>query len=138
MAISSEDYKLMCKIREQPMEWKKLSKEEQLRAQSLIKRNLVCEECRNPRPIDGSWLGDFYLAGYIDTDCYLHLTVPEGVDALEDFAKSLHKEAKQEKQQRFENKISVAGVLVSFVTFIFGLIVEHFMGIVGFVVDLLG
>lgn len=38
-------------------------------------------------------------------------------------------QAKQERQQRFENKISVANVLVPLFTFVLGLIVEHFDGV---------
>lgn len=38
-------------------------------------------------------------------------------------------QAKQERQQRFENKISIANVFVPLFTFVLGLIVEHFDGV---------
>lgn len=53
--------------------------------------------------------------------------------------KALENEAKQEaeskRQQRFENKISVLNVLVPAVTFVLGLLVEHFSGLVEWVVS---
>lgn len=44
--------------------------------------------------------------------------------------------AKQEKQQRFENKIAVANLLVPFITFILGILTEHF-GIIELLIELL-
>lgn len=41
-----------------------------------------------------------------------------------------HQQAKTERQQRFQNKVSVASVLVPFVTFLLGLIIEHWVGVV--------
>lgn len=65
------------------------------------------------------------------------LTV-EGEDALLDFENMRQKESDKKRQQRFENKISVLQVLVSLVTFILGLIVEHFSGITGIILQLFG
>ena len=65
------------------------------------------------------------------------LTV-EGEDALLDFENMRQKESDKKRQQRFENKISVLQVLVSLVTFILGLIVEHFSGIIGIILQLFG
>ena len=39
--------------------------------------------------------------------------------------------AEQERQQRFDNKIAVLNLLMPLITFVLGLIVEHFAGIVG-------
>ena len=47
-------------------------------------------------------------------------------------AKITSYEAKQEKQQRFENKIAIANLLVPFITYILGILTEHYTGIIGF------
>lgn len=44
-------------------------------------------------------------------------------------------EAKQEKQQRFENKIAIANLLVPIVTYLLGILTEHFAGIVELIVQ---
>lgn len=61
--------------------------------------------------------------------CYIRLT-SAGMLALQkesEMAADMSRQnAKQEKQQRFENKIAVANLLVPFVTFILGILTEHF------------
>lgn len=47
-------------------------------------------------------------------------------------AKIARDEAKQEKQQRFENKIAIANLLVPLITYILGIITEHYAGIMNF------
>lgn len=44
--------------------------------------------------------------------------------------------SKQESQQSFDNKISVASLLVPFVTFILGLLVDHYTDLVSFLLSL--
>lgn len=44
--------------------------------------------------------------------------------------KEAEQEAKNERQQRFENKISVLNLLVPLITFVIGLFVEHFAHII--------
>lgn len=44
--------------------------------------------------------------------------------------KEAEQEAKDERQQRFENKISILNLLVPLITFVIGLFVEHFAHIV--------
>lgn len=41
-----------------------------------------------------------------------------------------HDKADSKKQKRFENKIAVLNLLVPFVTFILGLLAEHYVGII--------
>lgn len=65
------------------------------------------------------------------------ITIPGRV-ALQEFEQRLEDHRKQARQQSFQNKVSVASVLVPAVTFILGLIVEHGFGLVGVVLDLLG
>ena len=58
-----------------------------------------------------------------------HLTTP-GIKSFE-LAKNVRDQAsKQEKQQRFDNKMSIANILVPLVTFILGILVDHFANIV--------
>lgn len=59
-----------------------------------------------------------------------------GLDALLEFEKCRQQEAKAERQQRFDNKVSVASVLVPLITFILGLIIEHYAGIVGLLLSM--
>ena len=59
-----------------------------------------------------------------------------GEDALAEFEKVHDQESKSERQQRFQNKVSVAQVLVPAITFILGLLVEHFAGVIEFALDL--
>jgi len=53
-----------------------------------------------------------------------------GKDALSEFEQEHNKQAEEKRQQRFQNKISVLNLLVPFITFILGLLVEYFSGIV--------
>lgn len=59
-----------------------------------------------------------------------------GKDAMLQFEQRREEQAKNERQQRFQNKIAVATVLVPLVTFVLGLVVEHFSGIVSFFLSL--
>jgi hypothetical protein len=52
--------------------------------------------------------------------------------AAQRMEKELQETAENKAQQRFQNKIAVAQVLVPLVTFILGLIAEHFCGIIEF------
>ena len=46
--------------------------------------------------------------------------------ALSELFDDVHaEEAKKERQQRFDNKIAIANVLIPFVCFVLGLVVEH-------------
>ena len=49
--------------------------------------------------------------------------------------KEADKDAKQEKQQRFENKISVANLLISLISFFVGISAEFYIGIYSRVVE---
>lgn len=54
-----------------------------------------------------------------------------GEDALSEFEQRHAEKAQAERQQRFQNQVSVAQVLVPAITFVFGLLVEHYSGVVG-------
>lgn len=59
-----------------------------------------------------------------------------GKDALAEFEKEHNKEIERKRQQRFQNKISILGVLVPFITFFVGLVVEHYVGILAWIASL--
>ena len=59
---------------------------------------------------------------------------PAGEAALFEFEQAVQNKAEQERQQRFQNKISVLQVLIPFITFFLGLVVEHYSGLVSFLV----
>lgn len=78
--------------------------------------------------------------------CSIRLTV-KGILALlsteeqlqktaEDAKKIACEEAKQEKQQRFENKIAIANLLIPLVTFVLGVLAEHYVGILNWILSL--
>ena len=60
----------------------------------------------------------------------------KGLAALSEFEEQRQKEAQNERQRRFQNKISVLNVLVPLITFLLGLIVEHFAGLLDFLASL--
>ena len=55
-----------------------------------------------------------------------------GAELFEQLQEEREKESKKEKQQRFDNKISVASVLIPFITFILGIMFEHYTDIASF------
>lgn len=59
-----------------------------------------------------------------------------GKDALYEFEKEREQQAKHERQQRFQNKISILNILVPFVTFFLGLVIEHYAGLLSWVASL--
>lgn len=59
-----------------------------------------------------------------------------GLNALSEFEECADQQAKRERQQAFQNKISVASVLIPAVTFVLGLLVEHFAGVVRLIASL--
>lgn len=61
---------------------------------------------------------------------------PLGLDALSAYEKHRAKNAEAKRQQRFQNKLSVASVLVPFISFILGLVVEHYSGLVSVLLKL--
>ena len=62
---------------------------------------------------------------------------PLGSTAYEQASEDRKKQAKQEIQQRFDNKISVASVLVPLITFFLGIVVEFKVNIIDWLLALL-
>ena len=77
----------------------------------------------------GSYQGDL-VAVYSVSD--------KGRAMLLELQDSRRKEAEDNRQQRFQNQVSVAQVLVPFVTFLLGLVVEHYSGLVSGLAEFLG
>lgn len=61
---------------------------------------------------------------------------PSGANVYESAQEVRYQQAEDKKQQRFNNKISVASVLVSTITFILGLVVESYAHIVDWFIAL--
>ena len=72
----------------------------------------------NPLLIENS-LKELQSEGYIEvllcTDKYR--LIPSGATTFEKIQEDREQAAKKEKQQRFDNKVSIASVLVPFITF---------------------
>ena len=98
------------------------SKEEYARFVELKRQKLIKIKTWNPASVPGH-----EAVPVQDT----FVITEAGKDALSKFEQELNKEAEHKRQQRFQNKISVASVLVPLITFFLGLIVEHFVPIVG-------
>lgn len=73
---------------------------------------------------------DGQYAGYYISD--------KGKAALEVWEEKRRKEAETKRQQRFQNQVSVAQVFVPLVTFVLGLVVEHYAGLVSGLAEFLG
>jgi hypothetical protein len=63
------------------------------------------------------------------------LTSP-GVAAYEQLKQERYQYTEQKRQQRFDNKISVASVLIPLVTFFLGLLFEHFTNFVALLISI--
>lgn len=63
---------------------------------------------------------------------------PMGLEALQDFQKRQENEAEAKRQQRFQNQISIAQALIPLVTFVLGLVVEHYSGLVSGLAEFFG
>lgn len=61
-----------------------------------------------------------------------------GEDVLSEFEQKREQQAKDERDRRFNQKISIAQVFVPLVTFLLGLVVEHYSGLVSALSEFLG
>ncbi len=62
----------------------------------------------------------------------------KGRALLQHIEKTRRADAEAKRQQRFKNQVSVAQVLVPAVTFILGLIIEHYAGLISLLSEFLG
>ena len=58
-----------------------------------------------------------------------------GESAISEFEQKREQQAQDERERRFNRKIAIAQVLIPLVTFILGLLAEHYAGIVSAIVD---
>lgn len=77
-------------------------------------------------------LGDF---GEVPAPAGWVLT-SSGLDALSEFEDVGRQHTQNERDRRFNRKIAIAQVLVPFITFLLGLIVEHFAGLISWIASL--
>ena len=59
-----------------------------------------------------------------------HIYSEAGKAYLHSQEQILEQQAKNERQQRFDNKISVLSVLIPLITFIIGVLIEHWVGLI--------
>ena len=59
-----------------------------------------------------------------------------GAESFENVQEERDKATKKESQQRFDNKISIASVLIPSITFLLGILFEHFTDFVAFLISL--
>lgn len=58
-----------------------------------------------------------------------------GESALSEFEQEREQHAQNERERRFNRKIAIAQVLIPLITFLLGLLVEHYAGIVSAIVS---
>ena len=119
--ISKESYDALLRF-VNPVETEELSKREQL----LLDAGFI-EPCATD--VD-------FGEGYFQIFDSAYRITETGMDELRAFEKKSDEDAKQEKQRRFGNKLSVLNLLIPLITFIIGLLCEHYAGIVAFLTDL--
>ena len=59
-----------------------------------------------------------------------------GAEVYEQLQEEREQASKTERQQSFDNKIAVASLLVPFITFVLGLLVDHYTDLVSFLLSL--
>ena len=123
--LSKRDYDLLVLYRE-PRPWPEVEKDED-RFRSLLDRKLVDAVSYEASSGDG-WFA-------VQADNYQ--VTPAGEDALLEFEEETAEKAKAERQQRFDNKISVLGILIPLLTFLLGVYVEYRLALLTHLVRLI-
>lgn len=90
----------------------------------IRKCKLMCAHLRNSGYIVSSFYDQYYILK------------PKGLARYLELEKERQEHAKDERQQAFENKVSVANVAVPLFTFVAGVVAEHWGGIVDFIFGL--
>ena len=73
---------------------------------------------------------------FVDGAHYISLS-PKALSLEQYFKDRAKSQTESKRQQRFQNKISILNVLVPFITFFLGIVVEHYVNIVGWFFSLL-
>ena len=81
---------------------------------------------------------NLFRSGYIiqDMDLEKIYITSKGYARLSELEKIRAQNAERKKQQAFQNKVSIANVLVPLVTFILGMLTEHWSGVVSWLLSL--
>ncbi len=119
--LSDENYNALLKFRSGPVSGKMDSRLRYFREQKYIEPNSYRTE-GSPDDLSinpTSW----------------RLT-PRGEDALAEFEYIHNKDAQDERSQRFDRKMQVLNIAVPLITFIAGLLAEHFSGIISWIISL--
>ena len=58
-----------------------------------------------------------------------------GADVFEQIQEEREQASKHEKQQSFDNKISIASILIPFITFILGIVFEHYTDFIALLIS---
>lgn len=125
--ISKENYNELLRFRDSPAPYEGLPSE---RLTILQRFGWVRLETRRWSEITDGVKTEYIKSYWVITEL--------GKDALSEFEHIRNKETEDERQKRFQNKISVAQVFVPLVTFILGLFVEYFSGIINWFSRLIG
>lgn len=99
--------------------------------------NLINRKFANPSETNyaiNELVRDKLLAQIVGSDKIELL--PSGATAYEEAKEKRHNQAEQKRQQRFDNKVSIANVLVPLITFFVGIFVESQVDIVGWFLSL--
>lgn len=62
-------------------------------------------------------------------DCKSYCLSPKGIAALEEIEDRFRKDAKDEKQRRFNNKLAVLDLFIAIISFVAGIFIEHFVSV---------
>lgn len=97
--------------------------------------NLACHETKDPCETDDRIDALIHRGALKQRGNRIYFG-SNGVIYLDAFEHLAEQQAQQEKQKRFSNKLDVAELFVSAITFVGGILVEHFAQVVDFVVEL--
>lgn len=127
--LSDGNYAELIKFREGPID---VSSYENSRIQFLEDSGFI--ECTAHESHDRSIPG----LAYIEITSKTYAITPLGEDALLEFEEVRGKEAEDKARQSRQEKIAIAQAVVPAITFILGLLVEHFSGVVEMAFSIFG
>jgi len=117
--ISERKYHILCRFRSDPLERNGLNAEE---------NEVFLEKLITP--------AEYSIDGGLNVTAWKLTSA--GLDALEEFERMRDEKTKDEVHKTLQDKAAIGQVLVPLVTFFGGLVIEHWTGIVGRVLSLLG
>ena len=127
--LSREDYNLLSKFKTVSVRDKEFDAITMKRIRHLVDLGFLMLESTNRKV---KWIGE----KPVEFSRKWVALSPAGEDAILEFEQRCDEQAQKERQQRFDNKIAIASILVPLITFILGLVVEHFAGIMSLFLSL--